>query len=500
MPHHPKNLKELLKSSSFSRLQAGKDYTLQGDDVMVSGLTADSHHVQAGSLFAALSGSKYDGRSFITDAVQKGAAVILTDHTAAVPTGVTTIRTTDPRVILAHLAASFFGAPPAHIAAVTGTNGKTSTAQFVREIATSLHHKAASIGTLGVIGEGLDHYGTLTTPDAITLHKTLAELAAAQISHVCLEASSHGLSQARLEAVPIQAAGFTNLTRDHLDFHGTMENYYAAKARLFDTLLASNGTAVLNADTAEAADLAQRASQRGCRVLTYGLQGKDLRLQNIAPHSHGQNLTLELFGKTHEVPLNIVGRFQVWNALCALGLAIGLGLEPEAALAALPKLTGVHGRLQHVGTHASGAAVFVDYAHTPDALETVLNALRPHVGNGGRLITVFGCGGNRDRGKRPLMGGIAQRLADMAIVTDDNPRLEEPAFIRAEILAGCQPAPLMREIGDRHAAIQAAVEQLSTGDILVIAGKGHEPGQIIGDKTYPFDDGAVAQECLEQRR
>ncbi len=408
------------------------------------------------------------------------------------------MRAADPRLLLAHIAAAIYNAQPANIAAVTGTNGKTSTAQFVREIATALGHKAASIGTLGVIGPGLDHYGTLTTPDAITLHRILAELHGAGITHLCLEASSHGLVQARLEAVRIKAAGFTNLTRDHLDFHGTMENYYAAKARLFGEVLQPGGTAVINADVPEAADLAARAKAHGCNVLTYGLQGKELQLQKIAPHGAGQNLTIALFGKVHDVPLNIVGRFQVWNSLCALGLAIGLGLDAAQALAALPKLSGVHGRLQHVGTHPSGAAVFVDYAHTPDALETVLKALRPHVSASGRLLTVFGCGGNRDKGKRPVMGGIAQRLADIAIVTDDNPRFEDAATIRAEILSGCAPQPIMREIGDRHEAIRSAIAQLRAGDILVIAGKGHEPGQIVGDTVLPFDDGAVARDYLEQ--
>lgn len=465
---------------------------------MVDLLTADSRAVGAGSLFAALPGTKHDGRTFIAEAVQKGAVAILSDHEAAIPASVVALRAADPRILLAHLAAACFPAPPAHIAAVTGTNGKTSTAQFVREIASTLGQKAASIGTLGVIGPGLDDYGTLTTPDSVTLHHILGELATQGITHLCLEASSHGLVQARLEALTIQAAGFTNLTRDHLDFHGTMESYYAAKARLFDEVLQPGGTAVINADVPEAADLAARARKHGCQVITYGLQGKEIALHDIAAHGHGQNLTLSLFGKRVTVPLNIVGRFQVWNALCALGLAIGLGLEDDKALAALPKLTGVRGRLQHVGTHPCGAPVFIDYAHTPDALETVLKALRPHVGAGGRLIAVFGCGGNRDRGKRPVMGGLAQRLADMAIVTDDNPRFEDAATIRAEILSGCAPQPPMREIADREQAIRQAVGLLQAGDILVIAGKGHEPGQIVGDKVLPFDDGAIARGFLAQ--
>ncbi len=492
-----KTLRQLLKQSEPA-LQAGRDYTLNGDDVATCAITADSRQVQAGTLFAALPGSKHDGRNFIAEAVAKGASVVLSDTEATIPAGVTAILSANPRLVLAHLAAAFYGAQPAHCAAVTGTNGKTSTAQFVREIAASLGQAAASIGTLGVIGPGLDHYGTLTTPDAITLHKILAELAAARITHLCLEASSHGLAQERLAAVAVQAAGFTNLTRDHLDFHGTMEDYFAAKARLFDSILQPGGTAVLNADAPQAAELAKRAQARGCRVLTYGLAGEDYRLLSVTPHSHGQRLAVRLFGETMAVDLNIAGRFQVWNALCAAGLAHGLGLDAKATLLALPKLTGVHGRLQLAGTHHNGAAVFVDYAHTPDALETVLQALRPHVTGSGRLISVFGCGGNRDAGKRPVMGGIAQRLADIAIVTDDNPRREDPAAIRAAILSGCQPVPVVQEIGDRDAAIRHAISLLQSGDILVIAGKGHEPGQIVGDMVLPFDDAAVARHYLTQ--
>lgn len=490
-------LQSLLKQSEPA-LQAGRDYALSGADVHVTALTADSRQVQSGTLFAALPGSKHDGRHFIAEAVTKGASAVLSDLDAPIPAGVTALRSTNPRLVLAHLAAVFYGAQPAHCAAVTGTNGKTSTAQFVREIATALGQTAASIGTLGVIGPGLDHYGTLTTPDAITLHSLLAKLADAHVTHLCLEASSHGLEQERLAAVVVQAAGFTNLTRDHLDFHGTMEAYFAAKARLFDSILQPSGTAVLNADAPQAMELAARAKSRGCRVLTYGLAGEDYKLLDVTPHSHGQALTVRLFGEKLEVDLCIAGRFQAWNALCAAGLAHGLGLDAKAALLTLPKLTGVHGRLQLAGTHRNSATVYVDYAHTPDALETVLQALRPHVTGTGRLIAVFGCGGNRDAGKRPVMGSIAQRQADIAIVTDDNPRREDPAAIRAAILSGCQPTPVVQEIGDRDAAIRHAISLLQSGDILVIAGKGHEPGQIVGDTVLPFDDGAVARHYLTQ--
>lgn len=473
-------------------------YQVVGGDPEIRALTLDSRQAKAGTLFATLPGSKHDGRAFITDALAQGAAAILTDQTfaAAAPEHIAVIHANEPRRLLAKLAAVFYETQPAHIAAITGTNGKTSTAQFLREIGTHCGARAASVGTLGIIGPDKSDYGTLTTPDAITLHKILAELAAGGVTHAALEASSHGLKQYRLDGVKIDAAGFTNLTRDHLDYHGTMEKYYAAKTRLFDHVLPPHGTAVLNADAPESEDLAERASRRGCRILTYGQNGKDLRLLDLAPHGHGQNLRLEILGRKHDAMLNIAGRFQAWNALCALGLAIGQGAEPELAIAALPRLTGVHGRLQRVAAHPNGAAIFVDYAHTPDALETVLRALRPHVdaARQGRLAVVFGCGGNRDRGKRPVMGGIAQRLADIAIVTDDNPRFEEPAVIRAEILSGCQPAPPVHEIGDRSQAIEFAIKKLQPGDILVIAGKGHEPGQIIRDRILPFDDGQIARD------
>lgn len=496
----PSHLSRLLANIDAANAAAPGGYQLKGGDPLIGALTADSRHVVPGTLFAALAGAQQDGRAFIAAALAQGATAILTDHAATITASdtVAIIHANEPRWLLAKIAAQFFGAMPAHIAAITGTNGKTSTAQFVREIWTALGASAASIGTLGVVSSVANNYGTLTTPDAITLHKILADLAAGGVSHAALEASSHGLVQYRLDGVTIEAAGFTNLTRDHLDFHGTMENYYAAKARLFDVLLASNGTAVVNADTVEAEDLAARSRRRGCRTLTYGLHGHDLKLLNIAPHGHGQDLQLEILGKKYDLALGIVGRFQVWNALCALGLTIGQGADPDRAVTALTKLTGVHGRLQHVATHPNGAAIFIDYAHTPDALETVLNALRPHVAPAARLLVVFGCGGNRDKGKRPVMGGIAQRLADVAIVTDDNPRFEDPATIRAEIISGCQPAPAMREIADRHAAIRTAIKMLHAGDILVIAGKGHEPGQIIRDHVLPFDDGAVARAILEE--
>ncbi|MEJ0063060.1 MAG: UDP-N-acetylmuramoyl-L-alanyl-D-glutamate--2,6-diaminopimelate ligase [Alphaproteobacteria bacterium] len=475
-----------------------RGYAVDGGDPEITALTSDSREASPGSLFAALSGSNLDGRKFIAEAIGGGASIILTDRDAALDNtgGATIIRANEPRWLLSQIAAAFFTEQPRHIAAVTGTSGKTSTVQFVRELWTAMGAQAASIGTLGVVAPEYSHYGKLTTPDPITLHKTLADLAAQGVTHASFEASSHGLALYRLDAVRVEAAGFTNLARDHLDFHGTRENYFAAKKRLFAEVMIANGTAILNADTEEAEALARIVSGRGGRVLTYGLQGKDLKLLQSAPDAHGQNLKLEILGKPYDAHLELAGNFQAWNALCALGLAIGQGADPEKAIAALGKLTGVHGRLDLAGTHESGAPVLVDYAHKPDALEAVLTALRPHVGADGRLIVVFGCGGNRDAGKRPIMGGIACRLADMTIVTDDNPRMEDPAAIRAAILAGCETSPSVHEIADRRDAIRFAVGQLRTGDVLVIAGKGHEPGQIVRDQVLPFDDGEVAREAL----
>ncbi len=466
----------------------------------IRGLTADSRDVKPGFLFAALPGSKLDGRRFVDDAVARGAVAVLTDDPAPLAAltqhspPVTVIFDANPRRRLARMAARFYAPQPETVVAVTGTNGKTSVTVFARQIWRHLGLRAASLGTLGIIGPDFVHPGALTTPDAVSLHRELNFLARSGIDHVALEASSHGLDQYRLDGLELSAAAFTNLTRDHLDYHREMEAYFAAKARLFTELLPPDGTAVLNADSAEAARLGQLCRERGQTVLTYGgAVGADLRLAAMRPLDAGQELELEILGERRALVLPLVGAFQAMNALAALGLAIATGAPVERALDALASFEGVPGRLQQVATHPSGAPVIVDYAHTPDALDTVLGALRAHCR--GRLVLVFGCGGDRDPGKRPQMGEIAERRADLVIVTDDNPRGEEPAAIRRAILARC---PKAEEIGDRARAIRRGLALLRPGDLLLIAGKGHERGQIIAGVTHPFEDAAVAREAVAE--
>lgn len=457
----------------------------------ISGLTADSRKVGPGFLFAALPGTKADGRGFIADAIAKGAAAILAPEGTNIDTGaVPLVTVANPRRVFAQAAAAFNGVQPAAMTAVTGTNGKTSTANFARQIWALLGLKSAALGTLGVIAEGWPHQGSLTTPDPADLHAALAALAHFGVTHACMEASSHGLDQFRLDGVTLKAAAFTNLTRDHLDYHADMEAYLAAKLRLFTQVLPADGTAVINADSDIAPRLAAIAAERGQRVLSYGHAGTDIKLVDLRPEPHGQELMLEILGRAVTVHLPLAGTFQITNALAALGLVIACGADPMDATAALEKLEGVPGRLQKVAETITGAPVYVDYAHTPDALETVLSALRPHAV---RLIVVFGCGGDRDPGKRPQMGAIADKLADLAIVTDDNPRSEDAALIRRAILAA---APKAAEIGDRAAAIRYAVGLAQAGDVVVLAGKGHEVGQIVGAIVLPFDDAEEARKAV----
>ena len=462
----------------------------------ITGLTADSRAVEPGFLFAALPGTQVDGRDFIDQALSKGARAILAPTGTELPAsaGEVDLITDDrPRRRFAQMAAAFYGSQPATIAAVTGTNGKTSTANFARQIWEKLGHSAASLGTIGMTAPGLEQYGGLTTPDPVTLHASLAELAQAGITHLAMEASSHGLDQYRLDGVRVTAAGYTNLSRDHLDYHGTMEAYLAAKARLFDEVLEPDGAAVLNADTPECESLAERAKAAGRRTLLYGRKGTDIRIDSAQPVPRGLDLKLTVRGQAVALRLPLAGTFQAANALCALGLVLADGTEADPAIAALETLTGVRGRLELVAQHPNGAAIYVDYAHTPDALETVLTALRPHTS--GRLVAVFGCGGDRDPGKRPVMGATVARLADTAIVTDDNPRTEDPAAIRAAALAAC---PGGIEIGDRAEAIRTAIAGLAPDDVLVIAGKGHETGQIVGEDVHPFDDAEHARSAANE--
>jgi UDP-N-acetylmuramoyl-L-alanyl-D-glutamate--2,6-diaminopimelate ligase len=430
--------------------------------------------------------------AYAAAAAQAGAAVVVgeAERPAGLPGPTAYLRVADVRLALALASAGWSGAQPATVVAVTGTSGKTSVADFTRQIFTACGRQAASLGTIGVVKASGAVYGSLTTPDPVTLHETLAALAAEGITHLAMEASSHGLDQRRLDGVRLTAAAFTNLGRDHLDYHPTVEAYLAAKLRLFDDLLPGGGTAVVNLDGDQAEVVAAAARRRGLRLITVGRKGETLRLVATEARGFDQVLTIRHSGQDHVVHLPLAGSFQAENALTAAGLAIAAGEEPARVFAALAGLVGVKGRLERVG-ESRGGLVVVDYAHKPDALANALEALRPYAS--GRLVCVFGCGGDRDRGKRPLMGAIAADKADVVIVTDDNPRSEEPASIRAAILAA---APGAREIGNRAEAIETAVAELRAGDVLLIAGKGHETGQIIGDRVLPFSDHDAARAAI----
>ncbi|CCQ72809.1 UDP-N-acetylmuramoyl-L-alanyl-D-glutamate--2,6-diaminopimelate ligase [Magnetospira sp. QH-2] len=458
----------------------------------ITGLTCDSRKVAPGYLFAALPGTHNDGRAYISEALRRGASAVLAPPGTQIDDAnpdIALLTDDNPRRRYALLAARLHPGQPDRIAAVTGTNGKTSVAHFVRQIWTRLGHRAGSLGTTGVDAPGLHGEGGLTTPDPADLHEMLDKMAENRVDRLAMEASSHGLDQYRLDGVRVTAAGFTNLSRDHMDYHGDEQSYLAAKMRLFGEVMAPGGWAVLNTDIPQFEALQALCAERRHRLLTYGRCAVDLRLVKAKPVSGGQSLTLNILGTRFEILLPLAGDFQVANALCALGLCIADGAHPRLATEALEHLVGVPGRLQKVATTATEADVYVDYAHTPDALETVLAALRPHTQ--GRLSLVFGCGGDRDQGKRPLMGELANRLADTVIVTDDNPRSEDPGAIRQQILKAC---PGATEIGDRAEAITQALEDLGPQDVLLVAGKGHERGQIVGDKVLPFDD----TECVRQ--
>lgn len=455
----------------------------------VAAVTADSRLVAPGALFAALRGGHADGRAFIAEAVARGAAAVLAPSGTAWPEGVPAIpllADPEPRRRLAQLAALLAGPQPETIVAVTGTNGKTSTVEFLRQIWAAGGHLAASLGTLGLTAPGFPPGPSLTTPDPVTLAATLAALSRAGVRKAAIEASSHGLDQFRLDGVRLSAAGFSNLTRDHLDYHGTEAAYRVAKLRLFAVLLPAGAPAVVNADMDQVTfgALHDIAALRHLDLRTVGEQGTALRLRAAHPRPDGQELEIEERGTRRTIKLPLPGRFQADNALLAAGLAMALG--DGDALDRLEHLTGVRGRMELAARLPNGACTYVDYAHTPDALERLLRALRPHAA--GRLHIVFGAGGDRDPGKRPMMGAVAARHADSVIVTDDNPRGEASAAIRAAILAAC---PQAREIGDRAQAIAVALEELRPGDVLAVAGKGHEQGQIVGARIVPFDDVGV---------
>ena len=457
----------------------------------ITGITADSRAVRPGMVFAALPGARSDGRAFIADAVARGAAVILAPEGTAWPAEAPArplVTSPDPRRALALMTAAFYGAQPECVVAITGTNGKTSSVDFLRQIWRGAGHKAASIGTLGLIAEGLPPGPSLTTPDPVALHENLARLARDGVGSVAMEASSHGIDQRRLDGVRLAAAGFTNLTRDHLDYHGTMAAYRAAKLRLFDTLLSAGAPAIAMADMEPETLAALRdiATRRRLDLQLVGVGGDALALEAARPLPEGQEITFRLAGARHEVLLSLPGRFQADNALLALMLAITTGVTEHVAMAALTRLQGVRGRMERAAILPNGAAIYVDYAHTPDALTRLLAALRPHVA--GRLHVLFGAGGDRDPGKRPLMGRAAAEAADRVWITDDNPRSENPATIRAAVMAGCPEAV---DAGAREEAIAKAISALCPGDVLAVAGKGHESGQDIAGIIHPFDDVAV---------
>jgi UDP-N-acetylmuramoyl-L-alanyl-D-glutamate--2,6-diaminopimelate ligase len=459
------------------------------------GISADSRQIKPGDIFAALAGSRTDGARFIAAALQAGAVAVVAEQFAAgtLPDNVAPIRVPNARRALALSAARFFPRQPQTIAAVTGTSGKTSIAAFLRQIWRTLGYASASVGTVGVVSPRGEVYGSLTTPDPVALHRTLDELAGEGVTHLAVEASSHGLDQHRLDGLRIGIGAYTNLSRDHLDYHPTMEAYLAAKLRLFSDLVPRAGAAVVNADDEHAPSVIATAERRGLRVLTVGRNGRDLVIEDIAREGFGQRLRIRAEDKSISLHLPLVGSFQVENALVAAGMAIASGCEARATLAAVETLKGAKGRLDLVGTR-NGAPIFVDYAHKPDALAKALDALRPFADR--RLVVVFGAGGDRDQGKRPLMGAIAAEKADRVIVTDDNPRSEEPAAIRAAILAA---APGAAEIGDRAEAIRAAVSGLEPGDVLLVAGKGHESGQIVGDRVLPFTDHDAVEAALKEK-
>ncbi len=475
-----------------------------GRNPVITGLAVDNRAVEAGTLFAALPGTQVHGARFIPQALEAGAAAILTDAEGAreaadalAGTEAALVIAEAPRAALAFAAALWFGAQPETMVAVTGTNGKTSVASFTRQIWIALGLEAVNIGTTGVEGVWTAPLGH-TTPEPITLHRTLAEAAGVGVTHAAMEASSHGLAQHRLDGVQLRAAGFTNLSQDHLDYHAGFDDYFNAKAALFDRVLPEDGTAVINIDDPRGPDMAAVAQGRGQAVITVGRsEGADLQLLAQRFDATGQDLRLRWQGELRQVRLDLIGGFQAENVALAAGLAIAAGARDVDVFKALPELTTVRGRMDLVATRENGAAVYVDYAHTPDAVKTALEALRPHVM--GKLIAIVGAGGDRDRTKRPLMGRAAAEAADVVIVTDDNPRGEEPGAIRAAVREG---APDALDIADRAEAILRGVDMLEAGDALLICGKGHETGQIVGDQVFPFDDGeqaSVAVAALDGR-
>jgi UDP-N-acetylmuramoyl-L-alanyl-D-glutamate--2,6-diaminopimelate ligase len=462
-------------------------------DSEVTGFAIDHRKVVQGSVFGAFKGAVFNGEDFIAPAIERGAVAVVARAEASVP-HVPHLSDAAPRRLFAQLASRFYGPYPETVVAVTGTNGKTSTVEMTRQLWRMAGHRSASIGTLGVTTSDDQVKTGLTTPDIVTFLNNMAGLKRMGISHVAYEASSHGLDQHRAEGVSLKAAAFTNFSRDHLDYHPSMDAYFEAKMRLFDELLPQNGTAVVWTDDPKSAEVIERVRRRGIALMTVGRAGETIQLVEQQPTALGQKLVIRFAEGTYRLALPLIGAYQASNVLVAAGLAMATGSKFETVFSAMQRLAPVRGRLERAVISRAGAPVYIDYAHTPDALEAAIAALRPHVSN--RLITVFGAGGDRDQGKRPEMGEVAARLSDVVIVTDDNPRGEDPATIRAAVLAG---APEAKEIGGRREAIAEAIRIAVEGDIILVAGKGHETGQIIGaganERVLPFDDALVAREC-----
>ncbi|MDJ0614426.1 MAG: UDP-N-acetylmuramoyl-L-alanyl-D-glutamate--2,6-diaminopimelate ligase [Rhizobiaceae bacterium] len=462
--------------------------------IEVSNLASNTNDVSSGSLFFGLPGVNVDGAKFAYAAEKAGAVACVVSGSSAVPeTEIPAIATDDPRVILAHASAAFYQTQPKTIGAVTGTAGKTSVATFLRQIWMAEGRSAASIGTTGVVAPGRDDYGNLTTPDPISLHRLLAELENDGVTHAAMEASSHGLDQHRLDGVELKVAGFTNLGHDHMDYHPTIEDYLAAKMVLFKERLPKGAPAIIFSDDAYSNAAIEAAREGGCGVCSVGRLGNFIALKKVEHQQHNQTIELEHDGKFYRVDFPLAGDFQVANGLVAAGMAIASGSDPAKVFSALESLEGASGRLELVGKTTQGSPAYVDYAHKPEALENVLASVRPFTS--GRIVLVFGCGGDRDPSKRPIMGEIASRLADVVIVTDDNPRTEDPGSIRAEIMRAC---PGAMEVSDRGEAIHQACALMQEGDCLIVAGKGHEPGQIVGDTVLPFSDHDVLRAALEE--
>ena len=484
-------MKEGVACSLSALLSSNVSLSQDEKTILVSGITADSRQVEPGFIFAALKGVNLDGTRFVSQAIEAGAVAILVDENGSLEASVPVLAVSNPRRELAQIAARLYPAQPEVIAAVTGTAGKTSVAAFLRQIWKHAGFQAASVGTVGVVSDVENVYGSLTTPDPVALHKTIDRLANAGVTHLVIEASSHGIDQYRLDGVKISTGGFTNLGRDHMDYHPTVEEYFDAKMGLVERLLPKGADFVVEPESPFGAEAAERARASQLTLLSVGENASGIELTKLERAGFAQKMTLKFGEEAHDVLLPLVGRFQVSNALVAAGMAYSTGVSAGVIVEALERLKGESGRLEYVGETSTGALVFIDYAHKVEALENVLEALRPYADN--NLTCVFGCGGDRDHGKRALMGEISAKLADKTIVTDDNPRSEDPKLVRAMIM---EAVPDALEIGDREQAIFSALEQAEPGDVIVIAGKGHETGQIIKDQTFPFSDHEVVARAL----